>query len=120
MNTKAIVIAAAMVGATLSGGVAVANIDGCAGDDTCLWDDNNYQDKRASRYEGKATITYVGDAANNHMDSFANNSETYQTCAYSGANGTGDRQDWDELEHNPDVSPLNSDEVTSWRTKYGC
>lgn len=85
-----------------------------------MWDDNNYQDKIASRTHGEAQIRNVSDAANDKMDSYANNSNTYQTCAWSNSNGTGDRQDWHENEHDDNVSPLNSDEVTSWRTKYGC
>lgn len=35
-------------------------------------------------------------------------------------NGTGDRQGLAPEANDNDVSPLNSDEVSSWRTRHGC
>jgi hypothetical protein len=39
---------------------------------------------------------------------------------YGAFNGTGDRQGMAPEANDNNVSPLNSDEVSSWRTRYGC
>lgn len=111
-----------MLGST-AGAATVANakdVDNCAGTSTCMWDDNNFQTKLIERTHGSDAIRNLSDEDEDKMDSYANNSNTYQTCAWSNRNGTGDRQDWAENEQDSNVSPLNSDEVSSWRTKYGC
>lgn len=122
MQLKSVVVSAVLITGSTMGGVnaVYADIDNCAGTSTCLWDDNNFQSKLAERTHGSSEIRNLSDADNDKMDSYANNSNVYQTCAWSGRNGTGDRQDWEENENNANVSPLNSDEVSSWRTKFGC
>ncbi len=121
MNLKALVLSAALVGSVVSvGSATAADIDNCASTSTCMWNSNDYQDKIAGRTHGDSDIKYVGDKANNKMDSWANNSNTYQSCGYDGSNGTGDAQDWEENQHDSNVAPWNSDEVSGWRTKYGC
>lgn len=121
MNLKAIVLSAALAASVLSVGAASAHdIDNCSGTQTCLFNYNSYQDRVAARTHGEDTIKYVGDGANNKMSSWANNSNTYKSCGYDGSNGTGDAQNWDENSHDSDVAPWNSDEVSGWRTKYGC
>ena len=97
-----------------------ADIDGCASNKTCLWDDNNYQDKLSEHVEGYEFKINLSAANEDRMDSWANNSNTYKSCGYSGQNMTGDTQSWNENSHDDNVSPLNSDEVSSYRTKYGC
>ena len=121
MKAKAVVLALAMGGVMVTGGMATAaDIDNCGSIRTCIYNDNNYQSKLASREHGQSEIRYVGDTATNRTSSWANNSGTYQSCGYDGANGTGDQQDWEENQHDDNLAPWNNDEVSSWRTKYGC
>lgn len=121
MNLKALVLAVSLAGSVISVGAASAHdIDNCSGTSTCLFDYNNWQNKVAGRTHGEGTIEYVGDGANNKMGSWANNSDTYKSCGYDGSNGTGDQQEWNENSHDSDVAPWNNNEVSGWRTKYGC
>lgn len=123
MRLKNVLVAAILVtGGVAGAGVATAaDIDNCGHTQTCMWDDNDYQDKIAARSEGSDEIRNLDpNTQEDKMDSYANNSDVYQTCAWSNRNGTGDSQDWEENEHDANVSPLNSDEVSSWRTKFGC
>ena len=99
---------------------AFADIDDCPSARTCLWEDNDYKGGRYGRESGDSTIVNLPAYINNDTDSFANTSGTFQSCAWSGSNGTGDRQDWEEYEQNSNLSPLNSDEISSLRTKFGC
>jgi hypothetical protein len=57
---------------------------------------------------------------NDQMDSWANRSTTYDGCMTEHSNGGGDKQGMARANNDNNVSPLNSDEVTSWRTNGGC
>lgn len=121
MNVKLLVLAASVVTSSLYGGVVSADIDGCSGTSTCLYDNNDYQGKIAARTHGEGAIKNLSASADNKMDSWANNSNTYKTCAWNGQNGTGDHDgSWNENSSDSNVAPWNSDVISSWRTKYGC
>lgn len=115
-------IAGAMLAAT---GVAVAApataaLSDCTNSKTCLWANNDFGGTRADRNGGEGSITNVPSSINNQMDSWANRSGSYTSCGWDGANGTADDQTWGRVSNDNNVSPLSSDEVSSWRTKYGC
>lgn len=121
MNTKTLVLAAALVGAVVSGGAASADIDNCSGTQTCLWNNNSFQDKLGGRTHGEGTIRNLASENDNKMESWANNSNTYKSCAWDGRNGTGDDDgSWNENSSDDNVAPWNADTMSSWRTKYGC
>lgn len=121
VNAKLLVIAMGLVGSAVSVGAAAAHdIDNCGVESTCIWDYNNYQNRVGQKSEGDGTFRYVGDAANNKNDSWANNSENYNSCAAQYVAGDGDRQLWAIDGHDPDQAPWNDDEVSSWRTAGGC
>jgi Peptidase inhibitor family I36 len=121
MNAKLLVIAATLVASGVTVGAASADIDGCTGTQTCLWDDANFQGKLASRTQGEATIKNLSASADNKTEAWANNSNTYKTCAWNGPNGTGDEDgSWHENTSNENLAPWNADVMSSWRTKWGC
>ncbi len=116
------VIAAAMLAGT---GIAVATpataaLKDCTNYRTCIWENNNYTGIRAQRDQGQSSITNVPSNINNKMDSWANQSSAYVSCGWDGLNGTADDQTWGAVSNDDNVSPLSSDEVSSWRTRYGC
>lgn len=122
MRLKASFIAAMFVAAPLAAGTTAmaADIGNCSGTQTCIWNDNDYQSKLASKEHGDGTPRNLAPEDEDRMDSWANNSDSYTSCGWSGRNATGDEQTWGRNSHDNNVSPLNSDEVSSWRTKYGC
>lgn len=60
--------------------------------------------------------------ANNEMDSWANRSSG-SSAGYDDPTPDGDDdgcQTWSAVSNDNNVSPFNSDEVSSWRTNRGC
>lgn len=118
----ATVLAASIVSAsfTFVAAPSVAALSDCATNSTCIWANNNFGGSRQGRSHGQDEIKNVSAALNDAMDSWANRSATYKSCGYGGKNGGGDKQNWSETSNDNDVNPVNSDEVSSWRTKFGC
>lgn len=120
MRAKWLVCAVVAVAAITAPGIASGSLSQCAAGHVCLWGNNDFQWLIADRTAGSGTITNLYGEANNQMDSWANRSSSYAACGYGGANGTGDRQHWGPNSNDNNVAPWNSDEVSSWRTRYGC
>lgn len=121
MRIRSLIAGALVTAAAVAApGVADAALSDCPSGHICLWGNNDYKWKIADRAAGSGTITNLGGDANNEMDSWANRSGTYRGCGYGGANGTGDRQTFNINSSDNNVAPWNSDEVSSWRTRYGC
>ncbi|WP_405058474.1 peptidase inhibitor family I36 protein [Kribbella sp. NBC_01505] len=99
---------------------ATASLDECDNNNMCMWDNNNFGRLIGERGHGSSTITNLGPSGDNKMDSWANRSAVYGGCMYTNANGGGDKQTMNATSSDDNVSPLNSDEVSSWRTRYGC
>lgn len=116
------VLAATIVGAsaTFIAAPSVAALSDCGTNKTCIWVNNEFSGSRQDRAHGEGTIKNVNSTLNNRMDSWANRSATYVSCGWDGTNGTADDQTWGVTSNDNDVSPLSSDEVSSWRTRYGC
>lgn len=86
----------------------------------CMWGNDDFKWMIGNRQAGYTTIETLSGDADNEMDSWANRSATYTGCMYSSSNGGGDKQVMGKVSNDDDVSPWNSDEVSSWRTKDGC
>ncbi|MFB6551266.1 hypothetical protein [Streptomyces sp. NPDC056405] len=86
----------------------------------CMWGNNDYQWMLDERYHGSGTLVNLSGDEDNAMDSWSNESGTHEGCMYGARNSTGDRQGMAKEANDNNVSPLNSDEVSSWRTRYGC
>lgn len=86
----------------------------------CLWGNNDFKRKIADRAGGSGTIVNLSGDANDEMDSWANRSASYTGCGFGAANGGGDRQTFGRNSNDNNVAPWNSDEISSWRTRYGC
>lgn len=86
----------------------------------CLWGNNDYNWMLVERGQGSSTILNLSGDANDEMDSWANKSTTHSGCMWADANGSGDRQTLGRNQNDNNVSPANSDEVSSWRTAYSC
>ena len=116
------VIAGVMIAGTgvLMVSPASAALKDCGSNKTCIWDDNDFKGTRADRSAGESTIKNVPTTINNKMDSWANTSSAYVSCGWDGLNGTADHQTWGAVSNDNNVSPFSSDEVSSWRTRYGC
>lgn len=89
-----------------------------------MWEHTDWNDNTAGdfvgRDEGKDNWTNLGPGMNDQMSSWANRSATYTSCGAGGFDGAGDRQTWSSLNSDNNVAPWNNDEVSSWRTKFGC
>ena len=122
MRIKNLIASAMIVGTglVLVPGLANAALSECAGNHMCLWGNNDFKWKIGDRDHGDATLTNLSGDANDEMDSWANKSTTYSGCMWKDANGSGDRQTLGRNQNDNNVSPANSDEVTSWRTAYSC
>ena len=121
MRLPMIIGAALLVGTgLLAGGSAEAALNQCTGNDTCMWANNDYGGAFANKAEGAGTAANVPSSINNAMDSWQNRSGTYGSCGYAGTNGSGDQQQWNASTKDNNVNAANSDEVSSWRTRYGC
>ena len=75
-------------------------------------------DAWSKRGQGDSTIKNLSGDANDEMDSWANKSTTHSGRMWKDANGSGDRQTLGRNQRDNNVSPANSDEVSSWRTAY--
>lgn len=117
-----LLLVGAMIAATAALAPAFASgaLSDCNSGNMCLWGNNDYQWMIAERAAGSGTITNLTGDADNQMDSWANRSASYNGCGYGGANGTGDTQQFNANSSDPNVAFFNSDEVSSWRTRYGC
>jgi len=112
----AFVVATAISAPGFAGGA----LSDCSSGHMCLWGNNDFQWMIADRAAGSGTIVNLTGEANDQMDSWANRSASYNGCGYGGANGTGDEQGFAANSNDNNVAPWNSDEVSSWRTRYGC
>lgn len=114
-------LAGAMILATalIAPGLASGSLSQCASGHVCLWGNNDFQWLIADRTAGSGTITNLTGEADNQMDSWANPS-SYNACGWGAANGTGDAQPFAAADNDNNVAFFNSDEVSSWRTRYGC
>jgi hypothetical protein len=99
---------------------AQAALSDCPADYTCIWANNGFTGDRAQRAHGNATIWNLDGSMNDRMDSWANRSGTYGSCGWALFNGQGSSQEWDAGTRDNNVGPLNSDVLSSWRTRGGC
>jgi hypothetical protein len=99
---------------------AGAALKDCPNNYTCIWNNNDFTGSRAHRAQGQGDYLNVPAANNNEMDSWANRSASYISCGKHGENGTGAGQTWNRVSNDNNVAPWNSDQVSSWRTRYGC
>lgn len=122
MRIKNLIASAMIVGTGLFAipGVAAAALSDCDSGYMCLWGNNDYKWMLEERGAGSSTITNLSGDANDEMDSWANKSTTYAGCMWEHAHGSGARQTLGRNSNDNNVSPANSDEVSSWRTAYAC
>ncbi len=98
---------------------AHAALADCPNTSMCIWANNDFGAALDSRKSGLAVILPVSTRLDNKMDSWRNDSPSYDSCGYDG-HGSGDTQEWKASSQDNNVSVLNSDEVSSWRTLGGC
>jgi hypothetical protein len=117
-----LILAAGLLSATgvLTALPAHAVFNDCPDGSTCIWKDNNYTGTKDSRAPGHTNITPVSPALDNQMSSWANRSNIHDSCGYDSHDGGGDSQEWGFASEDNDVSFLNDNEVSSWRTMGGC
>ncbi|MEU5826166.1 peptidase inhibitor family I36 protein [Micromonospora tulbaghiae] len=122
MRIKNLIASAMIVGTglVLVPGTASAALSDCDAAYMCLWGNNDYKWMLVERAQGSSTIQNLSGDANDEMDSWANKSTTHSGCMWKDANGSGDRQTLIRNSSDSNVSPANSDEVSSWRTAYSC
>lgn len=101
------------------GGTASAAFSDCADGRMCMWGNNDFVWKIGDRAADQPIANLSGDA-DNQMDSWANRNGMFVGCMWSGYDGLGDPQRMASDSNDNNVSPLNSDQVSSWRTRYGC
>lgn len=97
-----------------------AALSECDSNSMCMWGGDDFQWLIGERAHGSAAFADLSGGWDNQMDSWANRSATYDGCMTGSANGGGDKQGMARAGNDNNVSPLNSDEVTSWRTSGGC
>ncbi|RYJ20635.1 hypothetical protein CU044_6761 [Streptomyces sp. L-9-10] len=85
-----------------------------------MWGNNDFMWLIGERAHGSTSFVNLTGDKNDQMDSWANLSSRYDGCMTGAANGAGDKQGMARASNDNNVSPLNSDEVTSWRTNGGC
>ena len=121
MRVKGIIVAAMIGGTSLvSVGAAGAALSDCNSDKMCMWGNNDFAYLIGERNHGVETIYNMPSATNDEMDSWANRSASYTGCMYQHNDGGGDKQTMGRNSKDNNVAPFNSDEVSSWRSKYGC
>ncbi|MER7420733.1 peptidase inhibitor family I36 protein [Micromonospora peucetia] len=122
MKVKTVIASAFIVGSGLFlvPGVASAALQDCDSNHMCMWANNDFGVMIGERPHNQATVVNLSSTNNDRMDSWANRSAQYAGCMFSDAGGAGDRQTMGLNSNDNNVSPLNSDEVTSWRTANGC
>lgn len=108
----------ALAGAGASGGAQAAFSD-CDPNRSCLWGNNDYVWLLSERQAGGGLLSFSGQDRNNQMDSWGNRTAT-PSAGYDGADGSGDCQTFEAGQRDNNVSFVNSDEVSSWRTNRGC
>lgn len=122
MRLKSVIVTMALGASVAIGGVssAEAALSQCTGAKTCLWGNNDYQWYLAGKPNNRGLSQLSGEA-NNEMDSWANLSTSWSK-GYDDPtpDGTSDGcQHWAAVTSDDNVSPLSSDEVSSWRTNGG-
>lgn len=100
-------------------GTANAEFKDCDAGKMCLWGNNDYKWMLGEKPVDQP-IDNLYDDKDNEMDSWANRSSDWRGCMFGGHDGDGDKQLMRTLSSDDNVSPLNSDEVSSWRTRRGC
>lgn len=110
----------ATVGFLVNAVPAGAAFSQCNLDHMCMWGNNDFLWLIGERQHGNDVITNLTGERNDEMDSWANRSITLAGCMYQHSNGGGDQQLMAKGSSDSNVAPWNSDEVTSWRTKFGC
>jgi hypothetical protein len=101
-------------------GVANSSFGECPSGQICLWGNNEFKWLIAHRGAGFTSVYNLSGEANNEMDSWANRSGEHDVCGYGALYGGGDKQGWDSLHNDNNVSPWNSDEVSSWQGRTHC
>ncbi|MEV4173702.1 peptidase inhibitor family I36 protein [Nonomuraea sp. NPDC049709] len=120
MRVKTLVLGGMIAAAAWVGpGMATADLNECDSGNLCMWGNNDYNWLIGERAGGGGTANLSG-SGNNQMDSWANTSSTYSGCMYADANGGGDKQTMGRVSRDNNVSSLNSDEVSSWKTNGSC
>lgn len=122
MRAKTVIASATLMFAALSMTPSVANaaLSECNSNNMCLWGNNDFAWLIGERVHGSTTFTNLTGDKNDEMDSWANRSATYDGCMAGDSNGGGDKQGMARASNDNNVSPLNSDEVSSFRTRNGC
>ena len=118
---KTLLAGAIIIGTSLTiAGTANAALTDCTGTQMCMWGNNDFVFLIAARTPLNSTIVNLTGDANNEMDSWQNRSPTYDGCMWANNDGTGDAQTSHKADSDNNVSPLNSDEVSSYRARVGC
>lgn len=115
-------LACAMITLSAVGVTANANADlrQCNSGNACMWGNNDYHWLIAERPGGQGRyINFGRQERNDEMDSWANKSGFYG-CWYEDANGRGGRNRMDARDRDNNMAPWDSDEASSWRTRFGC
>jgi peptidase inhibitor family I36 len=113
-----VLVALALAGAAASGGAQAAFSD-CDPNRSCLWGNNDFIWLLSERAAGGGLLSFSGQDRNNQMDSWGNRT-TINSAGYDSTSGTGDCQTFQRGSNDNNVSFVNSDEVSSWRTNHGC
>lgn len=98
---------------------AGASLSDCGSGRMCLWGNNDFKWKIGDRAAGGGVTNLTGDA-NDEMDSWANRSASWTGCMYDDPNGSGSTDTMGKNSNDNNVAPWNSDDKSSWRTRYGC
>ena len=97
---------------------AQAAFSDCDADRVCIWGNNDYAWLIGERPGGEG-VANIGGEANNEMDSWGNRT-TRRSAGYADRGGVGDCQSFAAGSRDNNVSPVNSDELSSWKTNGGC
>ena len=101
-----------------AGAPATASFSQCGTDRVCLWGNNDYDWLLLTRTAGGG-VQAMPYGTLNRMDSWANRTTT-NARGYDNTNGTGDCQTFTRGSSNPNVSVLNSDEVSGTARNGAC
>jgi len=100
-------------------GTANAGFEDCDPGKMCMWGNNDYKWRIGMKPVDQPIDNLSGDK-DNEMDSWANRSEEWNGCMFTGYDGVGEEQLMESNGQDDNVNPWNSDEVSSWRTRRGC
>lgn len=121
MRIKAITIALIAAATTLTLQTSAdASFSQCDSNKMCMWGNNDFKWLIGERVHGVDTTYNMPSGTNDEMDSWGNRSARFTGCMYANKDGGGDKQTMGRGSSDNNVSPLNSDEVSSWRSKNGC